>query len=227
MENTNVQKELIDVDQKAYELEKEFSYDGYQVVRKEFFAHLRDPAIVIRPDSISFNTACINGLPETVYINIMVNPDKRHMIVVKSGEDKKDSLRWCVVKEDIRKSRKITSPLFSGMIYSTMGWDSKYRYKVLGYRIHVEGEEIFIFDLNDREMFLEGVKRVRSKELKEGEGTGIKLIEKKTRAKGYLPDEWKKSFGVPPDEHEEALNIDTLGDFISPEQLSLVKEGDV
>ena len=63
MENINVQKELIDVDQKAYELEKEFSYDGYQVVRKEFFAHLRDPAIVIRPDSISFNTACINGLP--------------------------------------------------------------------------------------------------------------------------------------------------------------------
>ena len=89
MENTNVKKELTDVEQKAYELEKEFSYDGYQVVRKELFAHLRDPAIVIRPDGISFNTACINGLPETVYINIMVNPDKRHMIVVKSSEDKK------------------------------------------------------------------------------------------------------------------------------------------
>ena len=139
----------------------------------------------------------------------MVNPDKRHMIVVKSGEDKKDSLRWCVVKEDIRKSRKITSPLFSGMIYSMMGWDSKYRYKILGYRIHAEGEEIFIFDLNDREMFLEGVKRPRSKDLKDGEGTGIKLVEKKTRSKGYLPGEWQKSFGLPPEEHEEALPEDS------------------
>lgn len=29
----------------------------YQVVRKELFVHLRDPAIVIREDSITFNTA--------------------------------------------------------------------------------------------------------------------------------------------------------------------------
>lgn len=35
-------------DAKAEELESTFSYDGYQVVRKELFAHLRDPAIVIR-----------------------------------------------------------------------------------------------------------------------------------------------------------------------------------
>ncbi len=46
-----------DRDAKAEELESTFSYDGYQVVRKELFAHLRDPAIVIRKDSITFNTA--------------------------------------------------------------------------------------------------------------------------------------------------------------------------
>lgn len=51
-------------DAKAEELESTFSYDGYQVVRKELFAHLRDPAIVIRKDSITFNTACISGLED-------------------------------------------------------------------------------------------------------------------------------------------------------------------
>lgn len=40
-----------DRDARAEELESTFSYDGYQVVRKELFAHLRDPAIVIRKDS--------------------------------------------------------------------------------------------------------------------------------------------------------------------------------
>ena len=54
-------------DAKAEELESTFSYDGYQVVRKELFAHLRDPAIVIRKDSITFNTACISGLEDVVY----------------------------------------------------------------------------------------------------------------------------------------------------------------
>lgn len=40
--------------QERKNLESTFSYDGYQVVRKELFAHLRDPAIVIRKDSITF-----------------------------------------------------------------------------------------------------------------------------------------------------------------------------
>ncbi len=53
-----------DRDARAEELESAFSYDGYQVVRKELFAHLRDPAIVIRKDSITFNTACITGLED-------------------------------------------------------------------------------------------------------------------------------------------------------------------
>lgn len=58
-------------DARAEELQSTFSYDGYQVVRKELFAHLRDPAIVIRKDSITFNTACITGLEDVVYIHVM------------------------------------------------------------------------------------------------------------------------------------------------------------
>ncbi|MCD8175519.1 MAG: hypothetical protein LUD41_06340, partial [Phascolarctobacterium sp.] len=72
-------KELID--QRAQELARDFSYDGYQVVRKELFAHLRDPAVVIRRDSVTFNTACIDGLEDVVYINILVNSAKKKMVV--------------------------------------------------------------------------------------------------------------------------------------------------
>ena len=43
------EKEIID--QKAIELAEDFSYDGYQVVRRELFAHLREPAVVIRRDT--------------------------------------------------------------------------------------------------------------------------------------------------------------------------------
>ena len=67
-------------DARAEELQSTFSYDGYQVVRKELFAHLRDPAIVIRKDSITFNTACITGLEDVVYVHVMdVNDIIREM----------------------------------------------------------------------------------------------------------------------------------------------------
>jgi len=60
---------------KTAEIEGSFSYDGYQIVRREMFAHLREPAVVIRKESITFNTACINGLEDAVYIQILINHD--------------------------------------------------------------------------------------------------------------------------------------------------------
>lgn len=42
----------------------EASYDGYQIARREMFAHLREPAVTIRKDSTIFNTSCINGLED-------------------------------------------------------------------------------------------------------------------------------------------------------------------
>ena len=89
-------------EQRAAELEQEFSYDGYQVVRRELFAHQRDPAVVIRRDSIAFNAACINGLEDVVYIHILINPDTRRMVVKRCNEDDKNALRWCVERQDKR-----------------------------------------------------------------------------------------------------------------------------
>ena len=120
------------VDQKALELAQDFSYDGYQVVRRELFAHLREPAVVIRRDSVTFNTACIAGLEDAVYIQILVNQDNKRMVVRKCEENDKDALRWCIEKPDKRKSRKMSNKLFSAMMYDMMGWDMDCRYKILG-----------------------------------------------------------------------------------------------
>ena len=92
-----------DRDARAEELESTFSYDGYQVVRKELFAHLRDPAIVIRKDSITFNTACITGLEDVVYVHVMFNSDLKRIVVRGCDENEKDALRWCIAKEDKHK----------------------------------------------------------------------------------------------------------------------------
>ena len=84
-ENTNAmppeEQAENDRDARAEKLESTFSYDGYQVVRKELFAHLRDPAIVIRKDSITFNTACITGLEDVVYVHVMFNSDLKRIVV--------------------------------------------------------------------------------------------------------------------------------------------------
>lgn len=197
-------------DAKAEELESTFSYDGYQVVRKELFAHLRDPAIVIRKDSITFNTACISGLEEVVYVHVMFNSDLKRIVVRGCDENDKDALRWCIAKPDKRKSRKMSCKPFSELVYNEMGWDSDCRYKILGYRINFEGETLYVFDLLVPEIFHEGQKRKKGESAPQSEET--KPVN--TR-KGFYPDDIAGTFGVPVEEHLKELEVKQIDGYVS------------
>ena len=222
------EKEIID--QKAIELAEDFSYDGYQVVRRELFAHLREPAVVIRRDSVTFNTACIAGLEDAVYIQILVNQDSKRMVVRKCEENDKDALRWCVAKPDKRKSRKMTNKIFSAMMYEMMGWNLDCRYKILGHKITFEDETIYVFDLMETEIFLD-IKGKKAKKDTESQSTtenasnieetassdtdnerSAEEIKRKNRIPFY-PKEWKDSFGLPVEEHRKALEINMLDGY--------------
>lgn len=197
-------------DAKAEELENTFSYDGYQVVRKELFAHLRDPAIVIRKDSITFNTACISGLEDVVYVHVMFNSDLKRIVVRGCDENDKDALRWCIAKPDKRKSRKMSCKPFSELVYNEMGWDSDCRYKILGYRINFEGETLYVFDLLVPEIFHEGQKRKKGESAPQSEET--KPVN--TR-KGFYPDDIAGTFGVPVEEHLKESEVTQIDGYVS------------
>lgn len=153
-EGTDSEEELDDVlsekEQRAAELEETFSYEGHQVVRKELFAHLREPAITIRNGNITFNTACINGLEDVVYVHVMFNEELQRLVVRGCDENDKDALRWCIAKSNKRKSRKMTCKPFSDLVYNQMGWDKNCRYKVLGYRIVLQQILSLPMDLEQR-----------------------------------------------------------------------------
>lgn len=197
-------------DAKAEELESTFSYDGYQVVRKELFAHLRDPAIVIRKDSITFNTACISGLEDVVYVHVMFNSDLKRIVVRGCDENDKDALRWCIAKPDKRKSRKMSCKPFSELVYNEMGWDGDCRYKILGYRINFEGETLYVFDLLVPEIFHEGQKRKKGESAPQSEET--KPVN--TR-KGFYPDDIAGTFGVPVEEHLKESEVKQIDGYVS------------
>ena len=180
------------------------------MVRKELFAHLRDPAIVIRKDSITFNTACISGLEDVVYVHVMFNSDLKRIVVRGCDENDKDALRWCIAKPDKRKSRKMSCKPFSELVYNEMGWDSDCRYKILGYRINFEGETLYVFDLLVPEIFHEGQKRKKGESAPQSEET--KPVN--TR-KGFYPDDIAGTFGVPVEEHLKESEVKQIDGYVS------------
>lgn len=220
-----------DIDQKALELAQDFSYDGYQVVRRELFAHLREPAVVIRRDSVTFNTACIAGLEDAVYIQILVNQDNKRMVVRKCEENDKDALRWCIEKPDKRKSRKMSNKLFSAMMYDMMGWNTDCRYKILGHKITHEDETMYIFDLLETEIFMDTKRKKKanpdSLEKKEELVTAetdqtpeqnqeeiVAKVARKLNRIPFYPKNWKDSFGLSVEEHKKALETNITDGYI-------------
>lgn len=208
-------------DIKELEIQASFSYDPYEMVRREMFAHIRSAQMTIRKDSVSFNQAIINALPDTVYIQIMVSRDQKRVAIRGSNEDDKDSIRWCTVKNGKHKPRKIGRPKFGEMVFEMMGWEDGCRYKALGHHIIYEGRDLFVFELEEAEMYKERPRRTKvEKEQMAQEMTPEELTEKtqeeaKASRVAHDPEQFIGVFGVPVNEHQDKVQLQSLEGYTS------------
>lgn len=175
-----------------------FSYDGFQVVRGEFFAHIYEPSFTFNNYKVAVNTAFIKKLPEFDYVQILVNPDNKKLAVRPCKEDEKDSFRWCTASNK-RSPKQITCRMFFAKVISLMGWDPSFRYKLLGKLIrNSTGELLFVFDLSSPEIYRKAVK------------PDGKVSTSRTPA---FPEDWKNQFGVPVDEHRQKMQVNIFNGY--------------
>lgn len=172
-----------------------FNYDGYQVVRGEYFAHLYEPSITFNRCKVSLNTACLKRLPEVDYVQILVNSEENKLAVRPCSEDEKDSFLWCTPK---RKPKQITCRVFFAKIVDLMDWNPEYRYKLLGKLIKSENEYLFIFDLTATEIY--------QRTVQEGE-------KPKTSRTPVFPAQWQNQFGLPVEEHSKQLQVNIFNGY--------------
>ena len=184
--------------------EAAFTFEGYQVVRREFMSHQFDPAMTIRGNSITFNNACISKLEDATYIHFLINPTQMKLVIQACEEGERDAVRWCITKDDKRKSRQITCGIFTAKLYEMMGWDGQYRYKLQGMRITYQGKPLYLFDLNASEAFLPQTKDPETGKVK--------------RAKPVLPMEWRDSFGMTVSEHAASTKVNLSEGYEETEQ---------
>jgi len=172
-----------------------FSYDGYQVVRGEYFAHIYEPSITFNRCKVSLNTASIKRLPDVDYVQILVNSEENKLAVRPCSEDEKDSFPWCTSK---RKPKQITCRVFFAKIVDLMDWNPEYRYKLLGKLIKSDNEYLFIFDLTATEIY--------QRTMQEGE-------KPKTSRTPVFPAQWQNQFGLPVDEHRKQLQVNIFNGY--------------
>lgn len=179
--------------------EEIFSYEGYQVVRGEFFAHINEPSITFNGYKFNVNTACLNKMPQTDYIQILVNPTENKLVIRPCSENDKDSQKCCntSVKTGKRNPRYITCRMFFAKIAALMNWNPDYRYKLLGKLIKSDNEFLFIFDLTAFEMY---------------ERPAAESDKARNNMPVY-PGDWQNQFGMPYEEHKKSLKVNVFDGY--------------
>jgi len=184
------QQEILDVIEDV-----DFDYEGYQVVRGEYFAHIYEPSITFNRSKVYLNTASIKKLPDIDYVQILVNSEEKKLAVRPCEEEEKDSFLWCTPK---RKPKQITCRVFFGKIISLMDWNPDYRYKLLGKLIKSNDEYLFIFDLNAPEIYTR---------------TAVEGEKPKTSRTPVFPEQWQNQFGLPVAEHKRRMQVNIFNGY--------------
>lgn len=180
------------------ELGDSFSLDGFQVVRREFFAHLREPSATFNNCKFSVNAACLAKFPDTDYVQVLVNQESKIMALRPCEEGARDSFVWCGYSKGKRKTKAITCKLFYAKIVDMMGWNPSYRYKLLGRLIHANGEYLIAFDLSATEVYLRTVEEGKKP---------------KSSRTPVFPAGWQEQFGLPYSEHKQSMQINIFDGY--------------
>ena len=135
------------------EMAGDFNYDGYQVVRREFFAHINEPSVTFNNYKFYVNTACLNRFPQVDYVQVLVNQEGRILAIRPCRAEDRDACAWCTNGSGRRKPKQITCKIFFAKVFSLMGWNLDYRYKLLGRIIHAKDEWLIAFDLTATEVY--------------------------------------------------------------------------
>ena len=190
----------VDADEEV-ETDESFKFDGFQVVRSEFFSHLREPSITFNQGKIGVNASCLKKLPDVDFVQILINRETKTLVIRPCQESEVFSFQWCTyrARDQKRLPRQVTGKLFFMKLCTLMGWNPDYRYKVLGKLIRANNEYLFIFDLTAAETFI-----------REQAEAGQRP---RARTAPLYPSEWQDQFGIPFEDHQKALQVNLFEDY--------------
>ena len=180
------------------ELNEEFDFEGFQVVRREFFAHLNEPAVCFNNYKFNVNTSCLQKFPQAEAVQVLINQETKKLALIPCPENVRDSFAWCTNSKGKRKPRQVTGRLFFLKVVNLMGWNPDYKYKVLGKLIRANDMEIIVFDLRATETY--------QRTITEGE-------KPKTSRTPVFPKEWQDQFGLPYYEHRDSMQVNIFDGY--------------
>ena len=175
-----------------------------QILDKYNLTDRKVPAVTIKGGYLRFNLNAIHLLDDTPFVELLINPEEKYMLVVPCGEFDISSVDWCKVSKKTGRAepRDIRSKFFSPKLYNLMGWDANNSYKIqCFYQTFDNGKSLLFFDLTEYVTMVQ---------------TDIKMSDGRTRkrTKPYYLADWQDSFGPPLQNIVNKVNQDFMGYYV-------------
>ena len=175
-----------------------------QILDKYNLTDRKVPAVTIKGGYLRFNLNAIHLLDDTPFVELLINPKEKYMLVVPCGEYDISSVDWCKISKRTGRveSKDIRSKFFSPKLYNLMGWDMNNSYKIqCFYQTFDNGKCLLFFDLTEYVTMVQ---------------TDIKLSDGSTRkrTKPYYLADWQDSFGPPLQTIVNKVNQDFMGYYV-------------
>lgn len=180
------------------EMNSDFNMDEFQVVRREFFAHMYEPSITFKDRKVYVNAACLAKFPTTDYVQALINPESKILALRPCHENTRGAFLWCTISKGKRKPKQNTCTLFFAMLFTMMNWDPENRYKLLGSVIHANGEYLIAFDLTSTEVY---------------QRTHDSNRNGKRSQTPIYPAGWQNQFGLPFYEHRQSMLVNIFDGY--------------
>jgi len=172
----------------------DFDLRGFEVTRSEFFESIRQPHAIFYQKRIKFSTSCVRKFGNNVYVEMLINPIKRQFAIRPTTKQNRNSVVFAKLSEGKYIPKEVPAAAFTDTLYSLFGWNTDYKYRILGSLYEYDDEIAYIFETVNSEAFFKPYVISGGGCDENGQPTVQPLLPSGKRIRA-IPEEWTNSFG--------------------------------
>lgn len=122
----------------------EIDISGFEAVDASCIGKKTIASLSITKSHLQFNMQAVEDLQRCECVKMMINHQKRQILLLPAHSQSKDSFTW--INPKTQKPSQIESTIFSISTFKNWGWDQKYRYKAYGHLVRCDKQVMLLFD---------------------------------------------------------------------------------
>lgn len=172
----------------------DFDMRGFEIARTELFDTNQRVYAVFQDKQVNFNTACVRKLGKSNLVEFLVDPIEGRFAIRTAPANSRHAVICSRVANSVYYPKPIACAAFIETLFDLFGWNTDLKYRAVGTLYEKENELVYIFNMEEAEVFIKPYMLSGGDECSEPE-TSIKPLSVSGTRVRAIPEAWMNSFG--------------------------------